>query len=342
MRARNTAAATAASALAIFAAWVCAIPSRAADRPDKVAQALRDRYGDVQTEIVGQSRIITGVRLYQVKVNGDRSARTQQRANASSSEYHSTAQVTEFGDFLASGTPIAFRKLPEPVQQVKELFRTTPIDADAFVADSYYFDLKRGGEDRLYRMRYDAVGRLRQIINPDEVDRTETTHFQTASNDQARKIEDLARRQAPRDAKIKNVYKDPRYEGFYVAKYVKADGKEFLVTLNDAGDIYSTRDEVDMRDIPQPIRDSFDKMFDANKVKWVYRTRDEYSQFQQKTESGDLVTFRVRPDGTIMDVRNEAVNPADEKAITASEHQTTEDRQRNTNNRDRGSERISH
>src|SRR5262249_5753406 len=153
----------------------------------------------------------------------------------------------------------------------------------------------------------------------------------SASNDVERKIEDLARRDAPKDAKLKNVYIDPRYSGFYVAKYTKSDGKEFLVTLNDDGDVYSTREEVDMRDIPRAIQDSFDKMFDTSKVKWVYKARDEYSQFQQKTDTGEMVTFRVRPDGTILDVRNEQVNAADEKAVTATHRETpTEPRSRNT------------
>lgn len=326
-----------------FVLGMVASAAYAADRPDKVAQALRDRYGDVQTEIVGQPRDINGVKVYQVRVMGDRNApadRTSDRSSdrtsdrnsdrtssaASSAENQSTAQVTEFGDFLAAGTPVAFRRLPEPVRQVKELFRADPVDADAFVADSYFFDIKQGGENRLYRLRYDAVGRLREIVNPEEVDRTETTHFQPAERDTSRKIQDIAKRWIPEGAKIKSVYKDPRYEGFYIAKYVKPDGKEYLVTLNEAGYAYSMRDELDTRDIPQPIRDSFDRMFDTSKVKWAYRSRDEYSQFQQKTESGDLVTFKVRPDGTIMDVRNAQVNPQEERAVTASHRESTNDR----------------
>jgi len=276
-----------------------------AQRPERVAQALRERYGNTQTEIVGTPRDINGIRVFEVDVRSPQGS--------------SQANVTEFGDFLSGGAAADFRKLPQSVQQVRELFRGSPVNVDSYVADSYQFDIRRA-EGRVYRLRFDAVGRIREIQNPDEVERADMSRLERPSDEVARRITELAQRHLPQRARLRDVYKDPQIDDFYMARYVLADGKDYVISLDNNGTVLSSRTQVDQNDIPGPIRDAFTRMFDPSKVSAVYRSRGEFVQFQQKTDLGDVVTFRIRPDGTVMDVRSTQL--LDEERATMASQRT--------------------
>jgi hypothetical protein len=284
-----------AAALAIVIATAASQTALAQEggRPEQVDRALKERYGDkVTAEIVGTPSDINGVKVFRVKI--------RQRDDGGG---ESTALVTQYGDFLLSGTPSQFKQMPDDVRQANELFRADPQNAEAFIADGYYIDVQQEG-DRFYRLRYDPVGRLREIANPTEVERYETTNFKKADENIAGKVQELAEKRIPQGSKIKDVYIDPRYQGFYVAKYEAPKGGEILVILDERGNIYQTRTEIDRGELPPPIRENFRTMFDEGKVKYTYRTQYQYYQFDQQTPQGDRLTFRVRPNGSIMDVQN--------------------------------------
>jgi hypothetical protein len=270
-------------------------------RPEAIDQALKQRYGkDATTEIVGAPTEYNGVRVYPVRVKNKQG--------------ESSALITEYGDFHMSGMPSQFKGMPEAVRDTRTLFKTEPQNAEQYVADGYYVDLQQG--DQMYRVRYDAIGRLREIKNPDEVERIETTNFKKADEGVAGKVQELAERHVPEGSTIKDVYLDPRNPGFYVAKYANPQGKEVLVTLDEQGNIYQTRTEIAPDDLPKPIRDSFTRMFDDGKIKWAYRTQYQFYQFDQEVPGGERVTFKVRPNGDIMDVSSVEAEQED-KAVQA-------------------------
>lgn len=270
-----------------------------AQRPEKVAQAINQRYPDSKTEFNPNAQTINGVKLYTIDVRDPQGA--------------SMAYVTEFGDFLTAGVGTDFRKLPADVQEVRRIFTASPENVDAYVADNYLFDIKRGSENKVYRLRLDAVGRLRDVITPDEEEGAATLKVEKASADIAKRLGDLSKKQTPEGAKITEVNKDPRHLGFYTMK-VTVGKQDSILTMNDAGTVFSSRTDMTLDQLPAPIRASFGKMFDSNKVVAIHRVRSEYVQFQQKTENGDVVTFRVRPDGSIIDVRTTDLTD-DEKAV---------------------------
>jgi len=270
-------------------------------RPEALDQALKQRYGsDSTTEITGAPTTYNGVRVYPVRVKNKQG--------------ESTAMITEYGDFLMSGLPSQFKGMPEVVRSTRTLFKAEPQQAQQYVADGYYVDLQQG--DQLYRMRYDAIGRLREVVNPNQVERFETTKFKKADSGDASKIEELAGKLVPEGSKIKDVYVDPRLPGFYVAKYGDAKGKEVLVILDQQGNVYQTRTEIASGELPKPIRDSFSRMFDDGKIKWAYRTQYQFYQFEQEAPGGERVTFKVRPNGEIMDVSSVEAEQED-KAVQA-------------------------
>ena len=256
-------------------------------RPEAIDQALKQRYGkDATTEITGAPTTYNGVRVYPVRVTNKRG--------------ESSALITEYGDFHLSGMPSNFKGMPEAVREAQGLFKSNPENAAQYVADGYYVDLQQG--DGLYRVRYDAIGRLREVMNPEQVERFETTNFKKADERAADKVQELAERHVPEGSKIKEIYVDPRNPGFFVAKYTEPEGKEVLVITDDQGNVYQTRTEIDPKELPRPIRDAFSRMFDDGKIKWAYRTQYQFYQFDQEAPGGERVTFKVRPNGQIMDV----------------------------------------
>jgi YD repeat-containing protein len=274
---------------------------RGGGRPEAIDQALKHRYGkDAKTQIIGAPSTVNGVRVYPVRVTNKRG--------------ESTAMVTEYGDFHLSGMPSNFKGMPEAVRNTQTLFKANPENAEQFIADGYFVDLQQGG--KVYRLRYDAIGRLREIMNPEEVERVETTNFKKADERNAGKVQELAERQVPEGSKIKDVYVDPRNPGFYVAKYTGPDGKEILVITDEQGNVYQTRTEIDAKELPRPVRDAFERMFDDGKIKWAYRTQYQFYQFDQQTPDGDRVTFKVRPNGQIMDVSSVQAEE-EERAVQA-------------------------
>ena len=271
------------------------------ERPEALDQALKQRYGkDATTEITGAPTEYNGVRVYPVRVRNKQG--------------ESSALVTEYGDFHMSGLPSQFKGMPEAVRNTRTLFKSEPQNAQQYVADGYYVDLQQGKE--VYRVRYDAIGRLREIMNPEQVERFETTNFKKADQDAAGKVQELAERHVPEGSKVRDVYVDPRNPGFYVAKYTNPENKEVLVILDEQGNVYQTRTEIGANDLPRPIRDSFSRMFDDGKVKYAYRTQYQFYQFDQDAPGGDRVTFKVRPNGEIMDVASVEAEQED-KAVQA-------------------------
>jgi hypothetical protein len=212
--------------------------------------------------------------------------------------------------------PREFERLPEAVRNTQNLFRTDVKQAESFVGDGYYFDVQPA-RGQTYRARFDPVGRLRDIANPQEVERYETTTFEKADENTARRIQELADRHVPQGANLRDVYVDPRFPGFYVAKYQARTG-EVLVIIDEQGNIYQTRTEIPRDQVPEPIMQAFSRMFDPNQLQYAYRTQYQFYQFQQPGPGGEQVTFRVRPNGAIMDVRGlEAEVAREDEAVTA-------------------------
>ena len=268
-------------------------------RTEAIDQALKQRYGeDTAVEIVGTPNTYNGVRVYTARVRNKQG--------------ESEALVTEYGDLYLSGMPSNIKGTPEAVRNTRTLFKAAPANVEQYVTDGYYIDLQQG--DQLYRLRYDALGRLREVVSPEAVEAFETTKLRKAEGDVAGKVQELAERRVPAGSKIKDVYVDPRHPGLYVAKYAGPQGKELLVNLDEQGNIYQTRTELAQDELPRPVRDAFARMFDSGKIKWAYRTQAHFYQFNQQTAGGETITFKVRPNGEIIDVSTAQADAEDQAA----------------------------
>lgn len=275
-------------ALAIMAPATSSFAAKAKKQESEVQQALKERYPDAQTQIT-DTREVNGVKVYDVKVTnkmGD-----------------SNAQITDYGDFLMYGMPHEYSNVQSSIaQNVGGLFNSKPDDIDMYRVTNYYVDFK-GSNGKDYTARYDAVGHLKDVMSASEIAREggKNAHGAEVTDkgtiDQATKY---LKREMPK-AQIDKVYQAEQGSDFW---YVTTkDGGELIV--NKGGLVYSFREPLAKDDFPEPIAASIKQTFTAP-IDKLWRGEYEYYQFNQQSQRGTPIVVKMRPNGDIMEVRNDA------------------------------------
>src|SRR5438477_3180472 len=119
----------------------------------EVDKALKERYPDAKTQVTGSSDI-NGVKVYDVKVT--------------TAKGESTAQITEYGDFLMWGMPHEYSAIKTSIEQdVAGLFASKPENIDMYRVTTYDAVFK-GPKGKDFTARFDAVGRLKDVENARE------------------------------------------------------------------------------------------------------------------------------------------------------------------------------
>jgi hypothetical protein len=273
---------------------------------DPVQQALKDKYPDAKVEIT-RTRKINGVSVSDAKIT--------------TKDGETEAEVTEYGDILFFGTPRkgGISGISKPAAEtVTGLLKGTPSDVDIFWVTNYLVDL--GAGNRTFRLRFDPVGHLRDIDSKSGMAETNVQSMSKASQDEANKVEGYAKKYFP-DAKINNVYKASGEEGFYLVDMTSKEGKNQRLTLSNDNKVLGRRDEVARDDLPKPVTDAIDRMFNGEKIKSVYRDDFQFYEIDQKDAAGDAITIRIRPNGEILNIQNVAADE-EEKAQTAKHKET--------------------
>ena len=289
-----------------------------AERNKAVDKALKSQYPDAKTEVIG-SRNINGVKVNEVRVT--------------TKDGESTALVTNEGDFLQSGTPVTAKQMPQGASRAfTGLFKNNPSDVERTIVTSYNVELDVGG--KLYGLRFDPAGRLRDIQNEAELKREDFSKTDMSTSDRAERVRELATKRYD-GAKVKEIHLyPPAGEGFYVATLDTDDGRVDIVA-DEQGTIYQQREQLDRDKLPAPVRDSVERMFSSANIKNVYRTTYEYFQFNTQSTGGDQVTIRVRPNGDILSVTNREAIEDEAKPARARQDRTADDDDRKDKKRDR-------
>jgi len=270
-----------------------------AKRDPDVDKALKSVYPDARTEITG-SHEVNGVKVQDVKVT--------------TKDGESNAAVTEYGDFLYYGLPR--KNVDSSVQQnISGLFKGVS-DMDVNWATNYLVDVN-ASNNRQYRLRLDATGRLKDIQNANEV-KHDTAH--TKASGDTSKIKSMAEKYMD-GAKAGQVWGDQSGDGFYTVEVTDKNGEPAIITLNNAGQVYLKRWEIKEADIPEPVTKTIKDTFGDVKVDKAFRSDFEYYQFDSQTSGGDKVVVRVRPNGDIMSITN-AKAAAEDEAVTAKSKQS--------------------
>ena len=274
--------------LAFLIAAISSTPAQA-KRPRSVDEALKKEYPDAKTEIVN-TRTINGVKLFDVKVmTKDGDAR---------------AQITEGGDFLLIGEPRSNHNLAKPAQDTLDgLVHTGQQDVGVYRLACYYVDVTAG--HRTFRLVIDPLGRMHDIQNESEIKREDDLKSmeRVDSKEHAMKADDYAKKYMEGD-KVEAVYKMPDSDDFFIVDMKQKDGKDARISLSNVGRILSEREELAINDLPKPVLDTINTMFDATKGKRAYRYEYEYYQVIKTSSGGDKIEIRIRPNGDVVNVKS--------------------------------------
>ena len=303
----------------VIATLVCG--NALADRNKAVDRALKAQYPDAKTEVTG-SRTVNGVKVNEVKI--------------STKDGDSTALVTNEGDFILSGMAVNPKQMPQEASRaLTGLFKDNPSDVERNIVTAYTTEIDAGG--KRYALRFDPVGRLRDIQNEAEIKAGDLSKTDMSTSDRANKVRELATKRYD-GAKVSEIHLyPPAGEGYYIATLDTEDGKVDFVA-NESGTVYSQREHLERDKLPAPIKQTIDRMFANANVQKVYRTTYDYYQFNTQSTGGDQVTIRVRPNGDIMSVANREVIEEDAKPARARVEGTSDDEnssKKNKKNRDR-------
>ncbi len=268
-------------------------------RDPDVQKTLERAYPGAQTQVMGTEQI-NGVKVFNVNVANDKGG--------------STAQVTEFGDFLIYGAPQSSPELTKMItNDVGQMFQSKPSDIQLYRSTSYLIDVPVQGEGKkqqTYQIRLDSVGRVLNIMSASEMKASQRAADRQAVKDDkvTKKLEQIVRdRYVSKDQALQGVTQST-VPGFY-----EADFKGAAVTLNDQGQILQIREDVAGKDLPLPVRQALEQLVKSSTR--AQRVEEEYFQFSQQSATGNAVVVKMRPDGDIIDVVNTQAQQEEEAVV---------------------------
>jgi hypothetical protein len=258
----------------------------------EVQKSLKQAYPDAETQITGTSDV-NGVKVYDVSV------KTKQG--------ESTAQITDYGDFLMYGVPHDVSGVRGAIQQdIGGVFKSKPEDIEMYRVTNYFVEFK-GPKNKNFTARFDAVGRLLDIEPAEAAKAKGQTGDAAASRGERIKDEETVKRVAEfvkrdlPDAQLEAVYPAPEQgEGFMVAT-LKGGGE---MVVNKEGQVYSLRHPITKEDFPEPVAKTIQGIFTAP-IASLHRGEYEYYQFNQQSQQGSPIVVKIRPNGDILDVQNQ-------------------------------------
>jgi len=285
---------------AALATGLCVSASFAQSKRDPDVQKTLERaYPGAQTQVMGTEQI-NGVKVFNVNVANDKGG--------------STAQVTEFGDFLIYGAPQRSAELTKMItDDVGQMFQSKPSDIQLYRSTSYLIDVPvqgQGKKQQTYQIRLDPVGRVLNIVSASEIKAA-----QRGGDRQALKDDKLAK-QLEQVARDRYVGKEPALQRITqsdVAGFYEADFKGAAVTLNDQGQILEIREDVAGKDLPLPVRQALEQLVKSSTR--AQRVEEEYFQFSQQSSTGNAIVVKMRPDGDIIDVVNNQAQQEEEAVV---------------------------
>jgi len=280
---------------------------------DEVQQALKEQYPDAKLEKTGD-RQINGVQVSDYRVT--------------TKEGDSTAEITQYGDFVLWGKPRVATQgqaMSQPARDtLSGLFKGSTNDVDVFQTTFYAVDVQtasnKGGKQQTFRLRFDPVGRLRTVekVTAENKGNGMIEGMDKATGADAQKAQDYAKKYV-KDANVESVYSVPGEEGFYLVDMKGSDGKDEKITVSNAGRILSQIEQLDKGELPPPVTQAIDQYFNGERIQTAYREDSEFYQLNQQAAGGN-VTIRIRPDGEVMSVSNPQAE--EDRASTASERQS--------------------
>jgi hypothetical protein len=276
-----------------------------AKRTATVESAIKQEYPDAKVE-AQNTRQVNGVAVHDLRVT--------------TKDGTADAKVTEFGDFVLAGEPRAASNISkDATDTLNGLFKGGQQDVEVYKVTSYLIDTSTGNKS--FRLIFDPVGRLHDINNSSAIKNDDIANLEKVSaKDKADKADDYARKYMEGDT-VEGVYKTPGSDNFFIVEMKQKDGKSARITLNNVGRVLSQREEIDKSDLPKPVTEAIDQMFDNTKITKAYRAQYEYYQMEKTTNAGQHVRIQVRPNGDVLSVKD--MSPNDEANVASHKVKAT-------------------
>jgi hypothetical protein len=290
---------------AALAAGVCVsgVTFGQSKRDPDVQKTLQRAYPGAQTQVMG-NETVNGVKVFNVNI-------ADKQGGAS------TAQVTEFGDFLIYGAPQRSPELTKMIQDnVGQMFQSKPSDIQLYRSTSYLIDvpITGGKKQQSYQIRLDPVGRVLNIRDAQAAAAARPSELPALKDDaKVKQLEKIARERYIGEEPKLQAIRESQVPGFYEADFMGA-----AVTLNDQGQILQIREDVKGNELPLPVRQALDQLVKSSTR--AQRVEEEYFQFTQQSPTGNAVVIKMRPDGDIMQVVNTQAQQ-EEEAVVAKHKQ---------------------
>lgn len=271
-----------------------------AKRDPDVNAALKRVYKDATTEIIGSYQV-NGVKINRVKVTN--------------AQGESSAEVTEYGDFLSYGIPR--EQTGAIVQSIEQrtggIFKEQPTNISLYRVTQYAVEL-RGDNGKTYEAVFDAVGRLRDLRPPHEVEREQQAAQEKVSGSEGNQARSHAGSYFPEaDLKDATITRSAIGDNFFTL--TTKGGGQYIVS--DNGQVYAFREPMERKEVPPPVLQAIDGMFKGDRATKVYRGEWQYYQFGQQTPAGEQVVVRMRSNGDILRV-NTSGEPDEPHAVPAA------------------------
>src|SRR5262249_9041925 len=221
------------------------------------------------------------------------------------------------GDFLMYGVPHEYGAVNQLIESnIAGVFASKPSDVEMYRTTDYCIDFKNRQSGKLFTAKFDAVGRLKDVSNATEMkqEASEAMGKQITDANTLKQAGDYVKRELP-GAQVAKVYEAGGEGGFW---YVQtADGGDLIV--NKGGQVLSLRQPIQKEDLPEPVVNSIKQNVQAE-IEKMWRTDNKYYQFSEQTQIGQPVVVKMRPNGDILEVRNDAAR-AEEQALQAKAKQ---------------------
>jgi hypothetical protein len=282
--------------LTAFAAVLVA-PLIASAQTWRVEQQLKKDFPNQQREVV-RSEEINGVRVFHLRINGDRG--------------QSEVQITETGDYVSKAVPTRLGGMPDLVMGVmKSLFHEAPESAKYFERTTYTIDI---GGARPVQIEIDAAGRLRDIISGPQLRAQQFTSYSPVDRREAHAVADKIETYFD-NARIKQIYQYPEAPGFYIAELTADHGtRRAEVVMDTRKDVPFWRFEIRPHELPQCVRKVLNDLVPGARIERIMRVKQTWYRIDQPA-GDDTLTVDIRPTGDVIGVRGEVLDDRDNRFV---------------------------
>jgi hypothetical protein len=268
---------------------ILAAPALAGAPTRKLDNQLKQDFPNQTREVV-RSFEINGVRVFHIKITGNKG--------------ESTVQITEEGDYLSRIVPTRYSGMPELAKSVlRATFSAQPTGSHFCESTTYAIDI---GGSRPVRVEIDAAGRIQDILSGPQLRATYFNNYQPADRREASAVADKIE-SFFEYSKIKGIYHYPEAPGFFFAELTSDRGnRRAEIVMDTRKDVPFWRYELRQHELPKSVKRAMEHLVPGARIDRIMRVKQSWYRIEQPA-GDDRLMVEIRPTGDVIRVRGELV-----------------------------------